>query len=299
MIAGHARAVIPIALFVATLGLSALTARAIRGRSKAEARPHVAVAPSEPRAAPAPNRGKLLYQVQCARCHGPEGRGDGPDSAELRPPPRDFVSWRWRGGAGPEAIRKAIVEGIPGTAMYATGGNFSPRERDALVDHVRSLAASGLEAKLRSAGFEPASAPASGFEVEDFRGQVQRLEFGPSGPVKLVVFWGTSCAPCLDELPKLQGLAESFADRGLEVIPVCVDEADRDRVARTIRGKFDRSPSFLSTDPMARVRYDLQALPVAALIDRQGQLVGIARGAVDWEGERAKSVVEGLVAGDR
>jgi mono/diheme cytochrome c family protein len=288
------------ALGVAIIGLAAFAARAIRGR--VESRPTASIAPAPAAASPDPSgpakRGKLLYQVQCVRCHGVEGHGDGPDSAELRPPPRDFASDRWRIGPSPEAIRKVIVEGIPGTSMYATGNTFSSRELDALVEHVRSLA-QGSEASLKSAGFRPGSGPAPGFEVEDLEGVRRLLEFGRSGKLTLLVFWGTSCAPCQEELPELASLAEEFKGRGLEVIPVCVDESDRARVGRILRGKFDRSPSYLSTDAMAKVRYDLQTLPVAAWIDRQGNLLGIARGGVDWKGEAARRLIERLLAEER
>jgi thiol-disulfide isomerase/thioredoxin len=293
-----------VALGVAIVCLCALAARALR--SRVEARPSVVISPAPtPSPSPSPGdlsslakRGKLLYQVQCVRCHGLEGHGDGPDSAELRPPPRDFASDRWRFSPNPEAIRKVIVEGIPGTAMYPMGGTFSPRELDALVDHIRSLARRP-ESNLKSAGFIPgvSSGRAPGFEVEDLEGGRRLLEFGRSGKLTLLVFWGTSCAPCQEELPELDQLAEEFRDRGLEVVPICVDESDRARVARILRGKFDRFPSFISTDAMARIRYDIQTLPVAVLIDRQGNLLGISRGGVDWKGSAARRLVEELLPG--
>jgi mono/diheme cytochrome c family protein len=34
--------------------------------------------------------GAALYRAQCARCHGPEGRGNGPEAAVLAHPPRDL-----------------------------------------------------------------------------------------------------------------------------------------------------------------------------------------------------------------
>ena len=34
--------------------------------------------------------GATLYRAHCARCHGPQGHGDGPDAAALAHPPRDL-----------------------------------------------------------------------------------------------------------------------------------------------------------------------------------------------------------------
>ena len=39
-----------------------------------------------------PERGKVIYEAQCARCHGPEGRGDGPEAPFLAPRPPNLVS---------------------------------------------------------------------------------------------------------------------------------------------------------------------------------------------------------------
>ena len=34
--------------------------------------------------------GVMLYRDHCARCHGPQGRGDGPEAATLAHPPRNL-----------------------------------------------------------------------------------------------------------------------------------------------------------------------------------------------------------------
>jgi mono/diheme cytochrome c family protein len=299
-----------LALGVVVLGLSALAARTIRGR--VEARPpaaslEVVAAPVAPSSLA--KRGKLLFQVQCSRCHGPDGHGDGPDAANLQPAPRDFASANWRFGSSPESIRKVVVEGIAGTSMYPLGGSLSGRELDAVVEHVRSLAPKDREAEpanrpapevvaaLKAAGFvaESPSRTAPSVVVEDYEGSSRSLEFGQA-KLTLLVFWGTSCAPCQEELPELEHLATDFQGQGLKVVPVCVDEADRARVRRVVRGKFDRFPSFVSVDGMARLHYDIQTLPVAALIDREGNLLGIARGGIDWRSVEARRLIAGGLA---
>ena len=44
-------------------------------------------APSPAGRETAVGRGEVVFQATCASCHGPEGRGDGPSAASLRPPP--------------------------------------------------------------------------------------------------------------------------------------------------------------------------------------------------------------------
>lgn len=56
-------------------------------------------------------RGGKLYREQCASCHGPTGRGDGPAGRALKPAPADLVAhgahhsdgdlaWKIRSGRG-------------------------------------------------------------------------------------------------------------------------------------------------------------------------------------------------------
>ena len=49
-------------------------------------------------AAPAPAAEDASYQLYCASCHGPQGRGDGPRAAELSRPPADLTRLHERHG---------------------------------------------------------------------------------------------------------------------------------------------------------------------------------------------------------
>ncbi len=56
--------------------------------------------------------GTELYRRYCASCHGAEGRGDGPLSAALSPPPADLTTLaRRNGGRFPESDVMATIDG--------------------------------------------------------------------------------------------------------------------------------------------------------------------------------------------
>ncbi|MFZ7091383.1 c-type cytochrome [Primorskyibacter sp. 2E233] len=59
-----------------------------------------------------PEAGRVLYQENCATCHGAKGRGDGPSAANLRTPPADLtkISAR-RAGVWPMLEVMSIVDG--------------------------------------------------------------------------------------------------------------------------------------------------------------------------------------------
>jgi len=82
--------------------------------------------------------GQELFNQNCAVCHGPEGRGDGPNALSLSPPPADFT-------AGHTATHTDgdlyfwILQGIENTAMPAFGDQLTEEQAWHLVNYVRRL----------------------------------------------------------------------------------------------------------------------------------------------------------------
>ena len=90
--------------------------------------------------------GKQLYQRQCARCHGADGR-----PTKASPTARDLTNRTYIDSLGDQKIRMAIMQGRPAMAapgqeklMPAFGGQFSEPELKVLIGYVRSLSNSAL-----------------------------------------------------------------------------------------------------------------------------------------------------------
>jgi mono/diheme cytochrome c family protein len=93
-----------------------------------------------------PMSGKQIYDRQCARCHGFDGR-----PTKAAPTARDLSNRSYIDSLGDQRIRQAIMEGrppmtAPGQAqmMPAFGNQFSEPELQVLVGYVRSLSNPGL-----------------------------------------------------------------------------------------------------------------------------------------------------------
>ncbi|WP_422927783.1 redoxin family protein [Singulisphaera sp. PoT] len=257
-----------------------------------------------PSPAPTLSRGRLIFQVHCARCHGPEGRGDGPDSATLRPPPRDLQGVAWRIPPSRASIRNTVAEGLPNSMMPALAASLSKAEIESVVDHVLTLApkastpapagpAVDLTPWLSKAGFVPSptgrAAPAFSVQGADAGDTValERLR----GRFVVLAFWGTRCAPCLEELPQLQTLATRRWDQGLSVVAVCADEDDP-AVVKEVAGKV--APGLpVYTDPtgLAKLNYDVQSLPSCILIDASGNQLGQSTGALHWSSPEVEALL--------
>lgn len=52
-----------------------------------------------------------IFSSRCAACHGDQGRGNGPASANLKPRPIDFHSRKWQKSVTNERIAHAIIYG--------------------------------------------------------------------------------------------------------------------------------------------------------------------------------------------
>jgi len=91
-------------------------------------------------------QGKQVYaKMQCAQCHGPEGRGDGPSSATLldsqgRPiPARDYTQGEYLGGDTASAIAMRFTSGMDGSPMPSFSGVMTQKETWDLAHYILSL----------------------------------------------------------------------------------------------------------------------------------------------------------------
>ena len=96
----------------------------------------VALGPTQ---APDLTRGTILYQQNCANCHGAEGDAKTPMARQLDPPPIAFTDRARAAERSPFALYQVIDQGLEGTAM-ASFANLPPEDKWALAFHVSSLA---------------------------------------------------------------------------------------------------------------------------------------------------------------
>jgi mono/diheme cytochrome c family protein len=80
---------------------------------------NVAVPEAEMTSPAARDRGRVLFQANCALCHGVRGDGHGQRREGLDVPPRDFTDPDWRRRTSPRHVFFAIREGLGGTPMPA------------------------------------------------------------------------------------------------------------------------------------------------------------------------------------
>lgn len=82
----------------------------------------VALAGCKPNEMPQAEEGRRLFVENCALCHGPSGRGDGPVAEGLKPPPADLTRITARnGGVFPRAGVLSTLDGYTRTDLDGPG----------------------------------------------------------------------------------------------------------------------------------------------------------------------------------
>ncbi|MBI4124591.1 MAG: c-type cytochrome [Deltaproteobacteria bacterium] len=89
-------------------------------------------------------KGKYLYEMHCASCHGVKGDGKGAVAQYLWPKPRDFTAgiFKFRTTRGPipsdHDLLQTMIKGVPGSSM--PGWEMLAKEEwQAILSHVKSF----------------------------------------------------------------------------------------------------------------------------------------------------------------
>ncbi|HEX8914308.1 MAG TPA: TlpA disulfide reductase family protein [Humisphaera sp.] len=97
------------------------------------------------------------------------------------------------------------------------------------------------------------------------------------GRVVLLDFWASWCGPCKRSFPAMEALHKRYADRGLSVVAVSVDEKPEDaaRFAKAANASFsvvrDGGHKLVA-------EADVATMPTAFLIDRAGRIRFVHKG---------------------
>lgn len=105
------------------------------------------VIPAEPaNNAQSVQAGKAIYEkLECAKCHGDTGRGDGPSSHEQRNDwgdpitPADFTVGQFKCGGTPVDIYRVFMTGLNGAPMPSYADSMNTDEAWQLVHYIQSL----------------------------------------------------------------------------------------------------------------------------------------------------------------
>ncbi len=138
----------------------------------------------------------------------------------------------------------------------------------------------GLTLALLAAGSLASSSltgqPAPDFALKSSSGENLRLsEY--RGDVVMINFWATWCGPCRQEMPLLDELYTRYQRVGFNLLGVNIDD-DSNRAMDMIRELGVNFPVLFDSRKEVSKMYDVDAMPVTVLIDREGNVRYVHQG---------------------
>jgi peroxiredoxin len=180
-------------------------------------------------------------------------------------------------------VRKTVIIMAAVAIMAASGGYFMAMMLSPAAPQ-QSLAQSEIAAEALAANRieDLVGQTRPDFTLGDVNGDpVSAADF--DGQIVLFNFWATWCTPCVEEMPMLSGLQQDFANRGLQVVGIALDDPHK-------AGNFAAQlgiayPVLVGTTDAILVgrRFGNRAgmLPYSVLVDSDGIVRWAYLGALD------------------
>ena len=118
----------------------------------------------------------------------------------------------------------------------------------------------------QAGNFTLKSASGENIRLSEYRGQVV-----------LINFWASWCGPCRQEMPHLDAIHKKYEPLGFTVFGVNVEQDRKmaDKILRDIPVSF---PILFDDNNQVSELYDVDAMPVTVMVDRNGEIRFMHRG---------------------
>jgi thiol-disulfide isomerase/thioredoxin len=117
------------------------------------------------------------------------------------------------------------------------------------------------------------------------------------GKVTLVNFWATWCEACMVEMPSIIRLQDAYKDKGLQVVAVDLDEQPESVLPKTLQRLGIRFPVYLDTGTELADLFDIHAIPLTVVLDKNRKVLLIENGERDWNGKDFRAALERWLSG--
>ncbi len=118
------------------------------------------------------------------------------------------------------------------------------------------------------------------WQLKDVDGKTVKLsDF--KGKVVILDFWATWCPPCRKEIPGFVALQKKYADKGVTVVGVSLDEGGVGIVKAFMKQNGMNYPVVLGDQQIAMAYGGISSIPTTFVIDKEGNVAAVHEGYSD------------------
>ncbi len=126
--------------------------------------------------------------------------------------------------------------------------------------------------------------------VSDLEGKQLSFKIG-EGKVTFISYWATWCPPCIAELPSIEKLYHEYGD---EMNYLLITNEDPKVVQKFVADKNYNLPIFIA-QMIPPQELNSRSIPTNYVIDKTGKIIIKETGAADWNSEKVRGVLDGLL----
>lgn len=114
--------------------------------------------------------------------------------------------------------------------------------------------------------------------------------------ILLINFWATWCQACIAEMPSIVALRNQYYNQEFNVISINVDEKPGPTIQSTLKKFKMNFPVYIDPEgELARI-FDLQAIPLTLVVNRDHKILMSTGGEYDWNGAEFQAKLEKWLA---
>lgn len=137
--------------------------------------------------------------------------------------------------------------------------------------------------------------PAPEIELDMLDGSKFRLS-ARQDKIVILDFWASWCGPCLQVMPQIDKVVHEFADQGVELVAINLEEKD-DKIKAALERLKLEMPVALDRDGRVAEKYGATAIPQTVIIDRTGKVARLFIGGGARFGDQLKTAIEAVLTG--
>lgn len=138
--------------------------------------------------------------------------------------------------------------------------------------------------------------PAYAFKLDLLDGKKFNLA-DRKGRIVVLDFWATWCGPCMQTMPLVDEVAREFADKGVDLVAVNLEEQP-DAIKSMLERHKLKLTVALDRDGVVSAKYAVTAIPQTVVVDRDGKVARLFVGGGQGTADALKKTLQEL-SGDK